>query len=149
MTNDDVKPMEVLLIEDNEGDIFLTQQAFKEANIPTHLSVAKDGEEGLDFLYKRGQFATAPTPHIILLDINMPKKSGQEVLATIKEDESLRSIPVIMLTTSDSHADILNSYNLKANSYIKKPVDFLKFVEVVKNIETFWFSSVQLPDRET
>ncbi len=140
------KPIEILLIEDNEGDILLTKKAFEDGKIRNNLSVCRDGEEGLEFLYKRGQFEGAVTPDLILLDLNMPKLNGQEVLERIKNDETLSSIPVVILTTSDSEEDIMKSYKLHANSYIKKPVDFFQFLEVVKEVQNYWFSIVRIPN---
>lgn len=139
------KPIEILLVEDNPGDVRLTREALKEEKICNQLHVAKDGEEALDFLLQRKGFAKAPRPDIILLDLNLPKKSGQEVLAEIKDNPDLRCIPVVILTTSEADEDILKAYENHANCYISKPVDLQKFMDIVKRIETFWFSIVKLP----
>ena len=140
------KPIEILLIEDNEGDILLTKKAFSNGKIRNNLSVCRDGEEGLEFLYKKGKFADAVTPDLILLDLNMPKLNGQEVLEVIKNDSTLSAIPVIILTTSESERDIMKSYELHANSYIQKPVDFFQFLDVVKEVQNYWFSIVRIPN---
>ncbi len=140
--NNEIK---ILLVEDNEGDIVLTIQALKKARVSNGISVARDGDEALKFLRKEGTFQNAETPDLILLDINLPKIDGMEVLTEIKNDESLRSIPVVMLTTSDSENDIVRSYYNHANCYITKPVDFNNFMEVVQMIKDFWISIVKLP----
>ena len=140
-------PIEILLIEDNPGDIRLTQEAFKFNKIPSRLHVTRDGIEALDFLYRRNDFAESPVPDLILLDLNLPKKSGREVLAEIKKDENLRRIPVIVLTTSDAEEDIFNAYDLHTNCYITKPVDLDEFMKIIKAIEDFWFTIVSLPAR--
>ncbi|BCR04211.1 two-component system response regulator [Desulfuromonas versatilis] len=137
--------IEILLVEDNPGDIRLTQEALKEAKIFNNLHVARDGEEALAFLKRTAPFLQAPRPDIILLDLNLPKLDGREVLGEIKQDPQLRSIPVVILTTSDAEEDILKAYDLHANCYINKPVDLQKFMEIVKQIEAFWFSIVKLP----
>lgn len=131
------RPVEILMVEDNPGDIELTIEAFKDAKVRNHLHVVKDGMEALDFLHRRGAHQEAVRPDVILLDLNLPKKDGREVLAEIKADDRLGLIPVIVLTTSASEDDILKSYGLDANCYITKPVNFDRFVEVVKNIEAF------------
>lgn len=138
----------ILLVEDNEGDILLTLEAFKEVRLKNAIAVVKDGEEALQYLKKEGRFKNASTPDIILLDINLPKIDGKEVLAAIKKDEELMTIPVVMLTTSDSEKDIMESYHSHANCYITKPVDFTKFIDVVKVLENFWISIVQLPAKK-
>jgi two-component system response regulator len=140
-----VKPIEILLVEDNPGDVRLTKEALKEAKVINHLTVLKDGVEALTFLRREGQYANAPRPHLILLDLNLPKKDGREVLAEIKDDEKLKRIPVVVLTTSQNEQDVLKTYNLHANCYVTKPVDFNQFAEVVKSIESFWFTVVILP----
>lgn len=140
-----VKPVEILLVEDNPGDVRLTKEALKEAKVINHLTVLKDGVEALAFLRREGQYATAPRPHLILLDLNLPKKDGREVLAEIKDDEKLKRIPVVVLTTSQNEQDVLKTYNLHANCYVTKPVDLDQFVTVVKSIEDFWFGIVVLP----
>ena len=139
------KMVEILLVEDNMGDIRLTKEALKEGNIPNHLNTVMDGAEAIKFLFREGKYKDAQRPDIILLDLNLPKKDGKEVLAKIKADEELKSIPVVVLTTSTSEADIHKAYDLHANCYITKPVDFNKFIEVVKSIEEFWLNLVKLP----
>lgn len=141
-------PVDILLVEDNPADVRLTSEALKRCSPMTKLHVAGDGEEALNFLYRRGNFADAPCPDLILLDLNMPKKNGREVLAEIKQDESLRRIPVVVLTTSDAEEDILCCYNLHANCYITKPFEFSEFIQVIKSIEDFWFSIAKLPKKE-
>lgn len=141
------KPIEILLVEDNPADIRLTQEIFKDCRVLNNLHVAKDGIEALDFLRKQGNFKDTPMPDIILLDLNLPKKDGREVLAEIKNDTELRSIPVIVLTTSEAEQDIVRSWNLGANCYITKPVDLNQFIRVVHSIEDFWLTIVKLPTR--
>jgi CheY-like chemotaxis protein len=141
------KPVEILLVEDNPGDILLTVEALKEGKVYNNLSVAKDGVEAMAFLYRKGRHADAPRPDLILLDLNLPKKGGREVLAELKQDFNLRRIPVIVLTTSQAEQDILKSYDLHANCYITKPVDLDHFITVVRSIENFWLMSVQLPQK--
>jgi two-component system response regulator len=137
--------LEVLLIEDNPGDVELTQIALEDSKIAVHLSVVEDGVEAMAFLHKETKYAKMPTPDIILLDLNLPKKDGREVLAEIKADNLLRRIPVVVLTTSQAEEDVLKAYNLSANCYITKPVDFDQFVKIVQSIENFWFTIVKLP----
>ncbi len=139
------KPVEVLLVEDNPGDVRLTLEALKDGKVNNHLSVVEDGVEALAFLRREGKYADASRPDLILLDLNLPKKDGREVLAEIKADEDLKRIPVVVLTTSKAEEDILKTYNLHANCYITKPVDFDQFVIVVRLIEDFWFTIVKLP----
>ncbi len=139
------KPFNLLLIEDNPGDVRLTKEAFKEGNISIDLSVVMDGVEAIQYLRKQAPFEEVETPDLILLDLNLPKKDGREVLKDIKEDPVLRRIPVVVLTTSNAESDILKSYNLYANCYINKPVDFDSFFNVIKRIEEFWLSTVMLP----
>jgi CheY-like chemotaxis protein len=139
------KRIHVLLVEDNPGDIRLTQEAFSQAQRPIELHVATDGVEALDFLHGRGQFSDAPRPDLVLLDLNLPRKNGREVLAEIKRDQTLRRIPVIVLTTSTAEDDILGSYDLHANSYITKPVDLGDFEKIVQTTERFWLSIATLP----
>lgn len=141
------RPVNILLVEDNLGDVRLTQEALKEGKVINNLSVARDGEEAMEFLWRKGKYANAIRPDLILLDLNMPKKDGRAVLMDIKNDEELRSIPVVVLTTSVAEQDILKAYNLHANCYITKPVDLGQFIEVVKNINDFWFSVVKLPPK--
>jgi two-component system response regulator len=138
------KKKRILLVEDNPGDIRLTQEAIKGGNIDVELDVVQDGEQAVDFLMKRNGFFTAARPHLILLDLNLPKKNGIEVLKEIKRDEILRLIPIIVLTTSDAEYDISQAYSLYANCYILKPVDFDEFARVIKLIEVFWFQKVRL-----
>jgi CheY-like chemotaxis protein len=139
------KEIRILLVEDNEGDIFLTLEALKEARVNNEIAVVKDGEKALQFLRKENEFANVETPDLILLDINLPKVDGKEVLARIKNDDFLKVIPVVMLTTSDSERDIMDSYQNHANCYITKPVDFQKFMNVVQTVKNFWINIVQLP----
>lgn len=139
--------IEVLLVEDSPGDVRLTKEAFREANGAIHLHVASDGIEAMAFLTHQGIHADAPRPDFILLDLNLPKMDGREVLATIKSDDSLKTIPTIILTTSDAEADILKSYELQANCYLTKPVQLGEFEEVVKSINDFWLLRAQLPMR--
>jgi chemotaxis family two-component system response regulator Rcp1 len=141
----DAKPMEVLLVEDSAGDVRLTREALKDAKVHVHLQVASDGIEAMAFLKQEGQHVHAPRPDLILLDLNLPKKDGRQVLEEIKQSPSLKSIPVVILTTSASEADILRSYMLHANCYITKPVDLNGFLDVVKSIDNFWLSVVKLP----
>ncbi len=145
MIADNTEIMHVLLVEDNPGDIRLTQEAFKEGTVPEELHVVKDGVEALEFLRKQGKYALSPTPDIILLDLNLPRKDGREVLAEVKTDEVLRFIPVIVLTTSDSEQDITKAYSLCANCFITKPVDLDQFIFIIRQIEIFWFQVIKLP----
>lgn len=147
MTNN--KQVEILLVEDNPGDVGLTMEALKEGKLLNHVSVAEDGVEALAFLHQEGKYAGRPRPDLILLDLNLPKKDGREVLAEIKEDPELRHIPVVVLTTSTAEHDVLKTYDLHANCYINKPVDFEQFLEVVKSVGDFWFSVVILPSGKT
>jgi two-component system, chemotaxis family, response regulator Rcp1 len=140
-----MEPIEILLVEDNPGDVRLTREALRDSKLHNNLSVVEDGAEALAFLRREGSYTAAPRPDIILLDLNLPKLSGREVLQEIKKDEVLRRIPVVILTTSDDEQDILASYDLHANCYITKPVDINRFVTIVKSIENFWFSIVKLP----
>lgn len=140
-------PIEILLVEDNPGDVRLTKEAIKEGKVINNLYVAGDGIEALDFLHKKGNFEKMPRPDLILLDLNLPRKNGREVLAEIKADENLRSIPVIILSTSEAENDIMKSYELNANCYVTKPVDLDDFINVVKSIEDFWLSVVKLPTK--
>jgi chemotaxis family two-component system response regulator Rcp1 len=140
------KPIEILLVEDNAGDVRLTREALKDAKVITSLHVARDGEEAMEFLYRKGKYVGAPRPDLVLLDLNLPRKDGREVLAEIKADEDLKRIPVVILTTSKSEEDVLKSYNLHANCYVTKPLDLDRFIGVVRAIEDFWFTVVKLPD---
>lgn len=139
-------PIVILLVEDNPGDVRLTQEAFREAKVRNSLYVVEDGEKALKFLRRENGFSDVPRPDIILLDLNLPKKSGQEILAEIKADPSLRRIPVVVLTTSKAEEDILKSYDLHANCFVTKPVDFDRFLRVVQSIQEFWLSVVKLPE---
>jgi chemotaxis family two-component system response regulator Rcp1 len=139
------RPVEILMIEDNPGDVRLTQEALKEGRLWNHLTVARDGIEALECLHHAGPFQHVKTPDLILLDLNLPRKDGREVLAEIKADDHLKLIPVVVLTTSRAEEDILKSYKLHANCYITKPVDFTQFSSVVRSIENFWFTVVKLP----
>ena len=141
------KRIELLLCEDNIGDQRLTMEASRASKVTNKLNIVGDGVEALEFLHKEGKYANAPTPDLILLDLNMPRKDGREVLAEIKIDEKLRRIPVVILTTSQAEADILKTYNLHANCYITKPVDLDQFLQMIKSLEDFWFSIVKLPPR--
>ncbi len=148
-TTKTAKQIEILLVEDNEGDVGLVEEVFQEAKIRNNLNVAEDGEEAMLFLRREGRFSNVPYPDIILLDLNLPGKDGREVLKEIKEDDMLKRIPVVVLTTSKAEEDILKSYNLHANSYITKPVDFDQFIMVIKSIENFWLDIVKLPSKGT
>lgn len=141
------QPFEILLLEDNPGDIDLTREALEESGMNYHLNVVRDGEEAIAFLQREGKYADAPRADIILLDLNLPKMDGREVLAKIKTDPGLRRIPVVVLSTSAAEQDILKSYDLHANCYITKPVDFEQFIAVVKAVETFWLDIVKLPPK--
>lgn len=142
------KVVEILLVEDNPGDVRLTIEALKESKILNNLHVVEDGIDAMKFLNQEGDFEEMPEPDLILLDLNLPKKDGREVLAEIKDDKRLKKIPVVILTTSSADEDILNSYELHANCYITKPVDMNQFTKVVKTIGDFWFSIVRLPKPE-
>lgn len=139
------KVIEILLVEDNPGDVRLTLEAFKEGKLINNLSVVGDGVEAMAFLRKEGKYTDKPYPDLILLDLNMPKMDGREVLAEIKKDTNLKHIPVVILTTSQAEQDILKSYDLHANCYISKPVDLDQFNVVIKSIQDFWLSIVKLP----
>ncbi|MCZ7582393.1 MAG: response regulator [Deltaproteobacteria bacterium] len=142
------EPIPVLLVEDNPGDVRLTQEALKEGSVPVDLFVAEDGAQALDFLHRRPPFADAPRPALILLDLNLPRMNGREVLALIKGDDRFRSIPVVVLTSSEAEKDIAEAYHYYANCFITKPVSFEKFMDVVKSIGGFWFHTVKLPRDE-
>lgn len=139
------RSIEILLVEDNPGDVRLTIEALREGKVRNNLSVATDGVEALEFLRRRGHFANAPRPDLILLDLNLPKKDGREVLAEIKADPDLKTIPVVVLTTSKAEEDVVRSYHLHANCYVTKPVDLDQFISVVRAIEDFWLTVVALP----
>ena len=139
------KPITILMAEDNATDVMITKEALVHAKLLNTLHVVSDGIEAMDFLHRRGKYAKAPRPDLILLDLNMPRKNGQEVLAEIKADDKLKFIPVVILTTSKAEEDVIKAYGLHANCYVVKPVDFEVFAEVVRSIEQFWFSVVRLP----
>ncbi|MCK0092316.1 response regulator [Rhodococcus sp. F64268] len=141
------KPIDVLLVEDDPGDELMTREAFEDNKIGNSLHVARDGEEALDFLYRRGAHADAPKPDLILLDLNLPKYDGRQVLERIKSDPDLAPIPVVVLTTSSAEEDILRSYRLHANAYVTKPVDLDQFIKAVKQIDEFFVQVVRLPTR--
>jgi two-component system, chemotaxis family, response regulator Rcp1 len=140
-----LRPVEILLIEDNPGDVDLTKEALLDAKVHNRLHVVDDGAKAIDFLFQKGTYADVPRPDIILLDLNLPKKDGRQVLAEVKADPQLMNIPVVILTTSQAEEDIIRSYQLHANCYITKPVDFKQFLKVVKSIEEFWLTVVKLP----
>lgn len=139
------RPIELLLVEDSPSDVRLTVEALKEAKVKNTLHVVTDGVEALRFLRREGEYASSPKPDLILLDLNLPKKDGREVLAEIKEDEELRRIPIVVLTTSSAEEDIARAYSLHANCYVTKPVDFTQFMKVIHSIESFWLTVVKLP----
>lgn len=141
-------PIEVLMVEDNPGDVRLTVEAFKENKVLVNLNVVSDGVEAMSYLHKEGKYRTAIHPDLILLDLNLPKKNGREVLEEIKTKKNLKCIPVVILTTSKDEEDILKSYNLYANSYITKPVDFEQFIKVVKSFNEFWLTIAKLPPKK-
>ncbi len=141
-------PIEILLVEDNPGDVRLTIEALKEGKVSNKINVVMDGMDAMAFLHREGKYKDAPVPDLILLDLNLPKKNGREVLAEIKVDSKLKHIPVVVLTTSQAEKDIIMTYNMHANCYITKPVDFDQFIGVVKSIENFWFTVVKLPPKE-
>ena len=138
-------PVEILLVEDNPGDVRLTQEALKESKVTNNLSVAEDGVEALAFFKREGKYADAPRPDLLLLDLNLPKKDGRELLEEIKVDDNLKRIPVVVLTTSKAEEDIIRMYDQHANCYITKPIDFDQFINVIKSIEDFWLTIVKLP----
>ncbi|MDQ2050061.1 response regulator [Natronolimnohabitans sp. A-GB9] len=142
------EPAQILLVEDNPGDVRLTKEAFKQGRIENDLHVVSDGNEALAFLYQRGEYEDAPRPDLILLDLNLPRKDGEDVLEELKGDSELRSIPVIVLTSSRAEEDVVKSYELHANAYLTKPVDPDDFIETVRAFEKFWFSVVRLPPED-
>ncbi|RQP25186.1 response regulator [Piscinibacter terrae] len=142
-----LRPIEILMVEDNPGDVRLTQEALKGGKVWHELAVASDGVAALDYLLRRPPHENATRPDLILLDLNLPRKDGREVLAAIKADPSLRSIPVVVLTTSQAEEDVVRAYNLNANCYVTKPVDFAQFTRIVQAIEDFWLTVVTLPPR--
>jgi CheY-like chemotaxis protein len=141
------RPIEILLVEDNAGDVRLVKEALEENKFLNNLHVARDGVEAMKFLHKEGEYANAVRPDLILLDLNLPKKDGREVLAEVKGDEDLKRIPVVIMTISKAEEDILKTYNLHANCYITKPIDLDQFIKVVKSVESFWLAIVELPPR--
>ncbi len=143
-----MESIDILLVEDNPGDVRLTKEALKDAKVLNEVYIAKDGVEALQFLHKEGSFADAPKPDLILLDLNLPRKDGREVLAEIKKDTKLRRIPVVILTTSKADEDIIRTYDLHANAYVTKPVDLNRFIEIIHTLEEFWFTIVKLPPKE-
>ncbi|MBC8319292.1 MAG: response regulator [Bacteroidetes bacterium] len=142
------KPVEILLVEDNPGDVRLAKEALKESKVYNTLSTVEDGVEAMDYLYRRGKYSKATRPDLIILDLNLPKKDGRQVLNEIKLDESLKRIPVVILTTSKAEDDILKAYNLHANCFITKPLDINQFIKVIQSIQDFWFTIVKLPDNK-
>lgn len=142
------RPISVLLVEDNPGDVRLTKEALKDGKLAVNLCVAQSGEEAMTFLRREGEYADAPRPDLILLDLNLPKKDGREVLAEVKTDDELKQIPIVILTSSEADTDIAKCYNLHANCYVTKPVDLDQFTTVVKTIEDFWFTIAKLPEEE-
>ena len=142
---DDLKPVDVLLVEDDPGDVLMTREAFEFYKIRNPLHVVSDGEQALQFVRRTGPYADAPRPGLILLDVNLPRVSGLEVLAELKQDPELRTIPVVMLTTSQADEDILRSYQLHANAYVSKPVDFEQFIAAIRQIDDFFMTLVKLP----
>ncbi len=144
----DGKAIDILLVEDNPGDIRLTREVMKETKVNNKLYVVEDGEEAMRYLRKEGKYADAPHPDLILLDLNLPKKDGREVLSEIKSDEGLRRMPVVVLTTSKAEEDVFRTYDLHANCYITKPVDWEQFMHVIQSVEDFWLTIVRLPESE-
>lgn len=139
------RPIEILLVEDNPADVRLTVEGLKEAKITTNQDAITDGDQAIDFLYRRGDYSEAPRPDVILLDLNLPGVDGRAILKTVKQDPSLRAIPVVVLTSSEAESDIISSYEEHANCFISKPIDFDGFLKVVQSIEDFWFTIVKLP----
>ncbi len=144
----EVRPVDILLVEDNPGDVRLTKEALKDAKVLNEIFIARDGVEAMEFLHRKGQFSNVPLPDLILLDLNLPRKDGRQVLAEIKEDPILKHIPVVVLTTSKADEDIIKTYNLHANAYITKPVDLNRFAEIIHILNEFWFTIVKLPPKE-
>ena len=145
MSPDEIRAIDVLLVEDDPGDVLMTQEAFEHHKVANRLMVVNDGVAAMEFLRRQGEYADAPRPDLILLDLNLPRMDGREVLAELKEDAALRSIPVVVLTTSEAEDDVMRSYSLHANAYVTKPVDFERFIEVVRQIDEFFVSVVRLP----
>lgn len=147
MPDDQSEAIEVLLVEDDPGDVLMTREAFEEHKLRNNLHVVSDGVEALSFLRQEGEYADVPQPDLVLLDLNLPRKDGREVLAEIKADPQLRRTPVVVLTTSEAEEDVLRSYDLHANAYVTKPVDFERFIDVVRRIDSFFVTVVKLPNR--
>ncbi|WP_436910752.1 response regulator [Halosimplex marinum] len=145
MSGEHGEPVEILLAEDNPGDVTLTRKALERGNISNNLHVVNDGVEAVAFLRQEGEYADEPRPDLVLLDLNMPRKDGRDVLETIKEDDDLRRIPVVVMTSSEAEEDIVQSYDLHANAYLTKPIDFDGFLDVVQRIEDFWLTVVRMP----
>ena len=143
---DGEKPVEILLAEDNPGDVMLTKKALEQGKVANNLHVVTDGVEALEYLRQEGEYADEPRPDLVLLDLNMPRKDGQDVLEELQDDPDLRRIPVVVLTSSESEEDIAKSYELNANAYLTKPVDFDGFIDIVNRMENFWFKVVKLPE---
>ncbi len=144
----EAKPVDILLVEDNPADVRLTKEALKDAKVLNEVYIARDGVEAMAFLHRAAPFSEVPVPDLILLDLNLPRKDGREVLAEIKKDSKLMRIPVVVLTTSKADEDIIKSYNLHANAYVTKPVDLNRFIEIIHTMEEFWFTVVKLPPKE-
>jgi len=144
--DDNTRPIEILLVEDNEGDARLVQEAMRDAKMRNHMHMVEDGVEAMEFLRRQGRFGDAPRPDLVLLDLNLPRKDGRQVLAEMKTDPMLKRIPVVVLTTSNAEQDVLSAYDLHANCYVTKPVDFDKFMYVVRQIDEFWVKVVTLPE---
>jgi two-component system, chemotaxis family, response regulator Rcp1 len=145
--NNHMKTIDILIVEDNTGDARLMQEVFNESLLFNSVHFVKDGVDAMDFLFQRGEFLNAPKPDLIILDLNLPRKDGREVLAEIKSDPVLKHIPVVIMTISQAEEDILKSYNLHANCFVTKPIDFSQFIKVVRTIENFWFTVVKLPPK--
>ena len=143
-----LKPIEILMADDNPGDVRLAMEALKGAKVKNNVHIVHDGVDAMNFLFKKEKYKDVPTPDIILLDLNMPKKDGREVLKEVKDDKNLKRIPIVILTVSQADEDILKSYDLHANCFITKPVDFDQFINIVKTIEHFWFTIVKLPSND-
>ena len=147
MIQDDTQPISVLLVEDDPGDVLMTREAFEDYKVHNQLHVVNDGEQAMAFLRQEGEYADLPRPDLVLLDLNLPRMDGRQVLDAIKSDPELSSIPVVVLTTSEAEDDVLRSYSLHANAYVTKPVDFERFIDVVRQIDDFFVSVVRLPRR--
>jgi two-component system, chemotaxis family, response regulator Rcp1 len=145
MSRESVSPIEILLVEDSPSDVLFTREALAQAKVMNTLHVVSDGVQAMNYLYRRGESANAPRPDLIILDLNLPRKNGREVLAEIKADDDLKIIPVVVLTTSSAEEDVVKAYGLHANCYVVKPIDFSSFVQIVKDIGHFWFSVVTIP----